>query len=94
MKKILINTEQVTTREELHDLLAEKLALPPDYGRNLDALFDCLTDMREEDTVIAFFEGGEEKLISGYLRRLRMVLRDAEEENPHLAVIFGHYEDN
>ena len=35
----------ITTKEELHDLLAEDLSLPDYYGRNLDALYDCLTQM-------------------------------------------------
>lgn len=35
----------ITTKEELHDLLAESLCLPDYYGRNLDALYDCLTQM-------------------------------------------------
>ncbi len=35
----------ITTKEELHDLLAKILELPDYYGRNLDALYDCLTGM-------------------------------------------------
>ncbi len=35
----------ITTREELHDYLARKLELPEYYGRNLDALYDCLSEM-------------------------------------------------
>ena len=32
--------------EEGHDYLIEKLNLPVYYGKNLDALFDCLTSMK------------------------------------------------
>lgn len=42
MHKILEGSK-IHTREELHDALAEVLALPDYYGRNLDALWDCLT---------------------------------------------------
>ncbi len=35
----------ITSREELHDYLAKKLELPEYYGRNLDALYDCLSEM-------------------------------------------------
>ena len=93
MKKILIYTGGIGTREALHDLLAEKLSLPEYYGRNLDALHDCLTDIRE-DTVIGLFEGKKQQLIDGYIRLLKNVLRDAEEENSHLSVVFGTWEDN
>ena len=93
MKKILINTEQISSRDALHDLLAAKLSLPDYYGRNLDALYDCLTEIGE-DTVIAVYEAEDAGLMDGYMRRFRMVLRDAEEENPHLAVVFANYKEN
>ena len=35
----------LTTKEELHDYLAKNLELPEYYGRNLDALYDCLMEM-------------------------------------------------
>ena len=35
----------VGTKEELHALLKRELAFPEYYGNNLDALYDCLTQM-------------------------------------------------
>ena len=93
MKKVLLYTGGINTKDELHDLLKESLDLPDYYGRNLDALHDCLTDIGE-DTVIGLFESGKQQLIDSYVDLLKRVLRDAEEENPHLAVVFGTWEDN
>ncbi len=44
----LIDGAVIESREQLHDTLARQLSLPEHYGRNLDALFDCLTDIRED----------------------------------------------
>ena len=35
----------VTSLEEFHDLLQQHLEFPVYYGRNLDAFWDCLTDI-------------------------------------------------
>ncbi len=35
----------VATKEELHALLKRELGFPEYYGNNLDALYDCLTQM-------------------------------------------------
>ena len=42
MKKIIID-ETIESKNQLHAILKEKLMLPDYYGRNLDALWDCLT---------------------------------------------------
>lgn len=40
-----IEFKGISDREELHDLLQEALSLPDYYGRNLDALYDCLMEL-------------------------------------------------
>lgn len=49
MKEITIDCSQITKESQLHQALFEALRLPEWYGHNLDALFDCLTEL-EEDT--------------------------------------------
>lgn len=39
-------------REKGHDYLIEALNLPDYYGKNLDALYDCLTEMECEIELI------------------------------------------
>ncbi|MBQ1251979.1 MAG: barstar family protein, partial [Firmicutes bacterium] len=51
MKKVTINTNQLQTMEQIHEYLAEKLNFPDYYGKNLDALYDCLTDINEETEI-------------------------------------------
>ena len=49
METIVIDGADITTREALHSRLALCLGLRDYYGRNLDALYDCLTE-RQTDT--------------------------------------------
>ena len=83
----LIDGAAVATRDELHDALKRQLALPDWYGRNLDALYDCLTDIRE-DTEIRLVHADElSACLGAYAGVLQTVLRDAADENPRLRLI-------
>ena len=48
MTELILDGLTLKSREELHDALTQGLRLPSYFGRNLDALFDCLTERREE----------------------------------------------
>ena len=43
MKEIVFDSSQIETMDELHEKLAEVLGFPDHYGKNLDALYDCLS---------------------------------------------------
>lgn len=83
MIRAAIDAAALTGREDLHDKLAEGLELPPWYGRNLDALWDCLTEPGEGERtlLIAHPEALEERLGQYGVTVLRL-LEDAAEENP------------
>lgn len=96
MKKILLDFHVVKNQEQLQDYLALMFGFPDYYGKNLDALYDMLTELTE-DTCVGVF-GTEETdgdgRLAKYLRRVSRVFQDAEEENPHLCVIFQEFERN
>ena len=52
MSKTILDGARMGSRAELHDALAAAFSLPAHYGRNLDALWDCLTERREGTEVI------------------------------------------
>ena len=83
----------VGSRDDIHDILEREMEFPVYYGRNLDALFDCLTDI-DEDTAVGVYLSDGDSLVSEYLRRLQTVFADAEDENSHLAVFFFTYSDS
>ena len=44
--KIEIDFSEITELESMHILLKEKLGFPDFYGKNLNALIDCLSSVR------------------------------------------------
>lgn len=83
MKTITLELTHIETVRALHIYLAYMLALPAHYGRNLDALFDCLTDISEDTRIIVVAKGARGET-AAFLPRLMRVLHDAAQENPHL----------
>jgi len=45
MKNVSLDAKKMVEKEKMHDYLAKKFDLPEHYGRNLDALFDCLCEI-------------------------------------------------
>ena len=81
MTHIVLDGSVLRDRETLHALLAERLSLPEYYGRNLDALHDCLTACREVTVVLRNAEAMTAAL-GGYGEAVLRVFRDAAAENP------------
>lgn len=52
----------ILIKKEGHNYLMEALALPDYYGKNLDALYDCLTEMECEIELINADEVDEDIL--------------------------------
>ena len=84
MIELVLDGREITGRADLHRRLQEGLRLPWWYGRNLDALFDCLTDLREETTVRLLHRPALRETLGPYADRLDRVLCRAQEENPCL----------
>lgn len=78
---IAIDCSAIETREDLHRILSQALRFPSWYGRNLDALHDCLASL--SGTVrLENWEAAEEKLGKYGISAKRVLLRAAlENEN-------------
>lgn len=83
----LIDGGAMDTREAAHAELARTLSFPAYYGKNLDALHDCLTDMRTPAEITLVRARAMEAALGEYGGRIVRVLRDAAQENPALRVI-------
>ena len=92
MAEITLDGLALSSIEEVHDRFAQALDLPPYYGRNLDALFDCLTDRREALEIRLRHREALEARLGRRGRALVRLLRRAAEENPQ--VTFLEAEEN
>ena len=86
MKNVTLNCEELLQRKQAHQYLAQMLDFPDYYGKNLDALFDCLTELGDCTIVLK----GREMLrrSGGYGARVLKVLEEAAEKNPRLRLEF------
>lgn len=79
-------TGQDAVDQQLHKYLRAELELPDYYGENLDALYDCLTEVCEPVILKipqAVAAGSE---LGWYGARLLTVIQDAAAANPNLQV--------
>ena len=84
MRIIVLDGAEMLTREAAHNYLARRLALPDHYGRNLDALYDCLTEIGEETLAVLYRREVMAAALGDCGEALLQTLRDAAGENPRL----------
>ena len=78
----VLDCAEIRTRNDLHDALMTLLPLPEWYGRNLDALHDCLTDPMEPTLLILRNASLLSERLEGYGKSFLTVLNDCAAENP------------
>ncbi len=86
MKIIIIDGSEMTSRENAHAYLAEKLSLPAYYGGNLDALHDCLGDISENTHLIIRHCAKIEITLGSYGAVLLQIFKHSAEENDFLTL--------
>ncbi|MDE6890775.1 MAG: barstar family protein [Lachnospiraceae bacterium] len=82
MRICILDGNKMTNRELLHNALAGSLSFPNWYGRNLDALYDCLTDFHEEAEIRILHEASLKENLGNYALLLLKVLQEAARANP------------
>lgn len=82
VKTIELDFKELYTPRQIHEYIAEKLDFPDYYGMNLDALYDCLTDISEETCISIrnydILDYRENRIINTFL--------DAADESEELTV--------
>ena len=84
LKKIVDNMNEIVLygeemKENPHEYIKEKLDFPEYYGENLDALFDCLTEISNKTIIIKDSSLLDEDLLNTFI--------DANDENPDMKLI-------
>ncbi|MBR7046689.1 MAG: barstar family protein [Lachnospiraceae bacterium] len=87
-KIFTIDLSGVSDRKGLHDRIQEVLPLPEYYGRNLDALYDALTEFGSGWDVRFTGCGLIRESLPAYMDALGRLCRQAREEMENLTVTF------
>ena len=90
VKTVVLQTDKLMDRETAHEYLKQMLDFPDYYGKNWDALFDCLTDLKDY-TIILEGQDLQEQNIKDAQMCWR-VLKEAAQANPGLQLIVSSKE--
>ena len=90
-REYILDCGEMTDRERAHEYIAEVLEFPDYYGKNLDALFDCLTDMGESSILLTNLDALE--MLGDYSGALLAVFEEAEQANEDLTLIYDSPDD-
>ena len=84
MKQITLDGNILADAAAVHEYLKEQLAFPEYYGKNLDALYDCLTDL--DDMEITITSPDEDGAI---FQRIVRIFKAAAKENDDITLILA-----
>ena len=87
MMQITIDCSEIRTQEDFHEIMAARLRLPSWYGRNLDALYDCLTDLHVPVTVCLINVQALINRLGSYGRAAINCMEQAERENGEMLTL-------
>lgn len=79
MNYIVLDLTEAATKDDVQDIIVKNIEVPEYYGRNLDALHDVLTSLKEDAIIDVYGEGANED-IAKYIERLKLMIADAVAE--------------
>ena len=86
IKNIRIDFTAIAGITDAHLRIAEALQFPDHYGKNLDALFDCLAEICKPVAVTLFGTSALTAVLGSYGSMMLRVFSDTAAENPNLSV--------
>ena len=87
-KRIRLDASRLTNREDMSDYMKQAFEFPEYFGRNLDALKDCLEEVSEETDIVLDRECIGIMCEEPYAYKVLLILGRAAENNPNLHILF------
>lgn len=84
---VVLNGKRMDTREHAHNHLARRLRLPSWYGKNLDALCDCLGEINVPTVILLRNALYMKQSLGDYGEKLISVLAAMTGENTNLSLV-------
>ena len=75
--KYILDGKKMVSREETHRYLKETFGFPDYYGKNLDALYDCLTEQKDLEIEVQH----KEEMLAALGRYGEMLMQVLEDVN-------------
>ena len=82
MEERIIDCSQIHSKEDLHRIFRENLSFPDWYGNNLDALYDCLTELSGKVRLLEW--DSAENRLGEYGKKAKKVIVNAALRNTDL----------
>lgn len=87
VKEYTLDCARLTERDSAHEYLAQVFAFPPYYGRNLDGLYDCLSELGP--CRIQLIGAQALRQWGGYGGRILDALEAAAGDNPNIQLVYS-----
>ena len=84
MEYIVLNGQDYQDRKDFYKDVRQKFDFPDYFGRNLDALHDCLTEVGRDVTVLLLNRDALSENLGAYAEKIVRVLKNSAEENDYL----------
>ena len=84
MKRIKLDGKKMTSRTQAHEYIAKKLKFPDYYGKNLDALADCLSEIGTQTQIKLINTADFIETLGNQYKGFIRVFTDVSENNEYL----------
>lgn len=85
-RRVTLSGNKMLTKEAMHTYLPRKLKFPSYYGKNLDALHDCLGEISHPLHLTVTFTDRLTEELGDYGKTFLEVLKDVAEENENIRI--------
>lgn len=83
---VQLDGKRITGKAALHDLLQQSFSFPDYYGRNLDALYDLLTEISVPTEIQIINVDLLQQQLGAYGAAFLVTLHQAAEKSPYLNI--------